>query len=393
MLSSWSTSLKFMGFGLVAFLTVCSSSCLARPDFTVKDVVISDPNGNLTDNEYDNYGQRMTFQDKSGSLWSAPMSTTTGDWQPASGQNQLVDTNLASINVSHNGPEWSSARRGARIVYTKNIKGITQLAQAKQQLDLSWRAELLVNGENRKSPIGSKDRNDLNPRILYTYQDPLLGRTLAYRELDNPLSEGFITDSTASNGRWILGERSIILTITDQAGFDQVAKYNMDSQVLTQLTFDPTQKKSPWAWHESQLDNELVFFAVLDQQTIGVYRQNDQGEWVQVETIAPSATGYPFIISPEPFFYGGKSYISMQMSAADSTAVNANSTVWFSTVNYGQRPDKYRQVSASTPLVRQDPETFPGDTTIWEYYTERLKNGTHRIHRCDTGITLTGIQP
>ncbi|WP_218081439.1 DUF7948 domain-containing protein [Anthocerotibacter panamensis] len=349
--------------------------------FVPEDVVISDLTQDLTDNEYDNIDFQTTFQDNRKILWLAPVEASTGAWMPPSGKAIQLDTNLSPFSVTSNGPEWALAQGGARIVYTKDINGTPNLAQARLANGV-WQVETLQKGSQRRSPIGSKEPNDPKPRILYSTVTAGPDN-LAWRELDDSRTETIVPGNNPRNGRWVFGERAIILTINDAQGISQVAKYDIDTGLLTQLTFDPIKKTAPFAWHETSLGGELVFFARLDFSTVGIYR-NIGGTWTMVEALRPPSD-YAHIQSPEPFFFQGTTYVSIQMAASVNVEANSVADIWYGKVTYGLSPAFYRRVSGNGALIRKDPETLIGANQVYEYYTEVL-NGRQTIHRCTTGL-------
>ncbi len=259
---------------------------------------------------------------------------------------------------------------------------MTALGQAQLQNGL-WQVGILTDSSSQRSPIGSKDTDATPPRILYgSYGEaPLLG--LLWREVADPISEELVPNPTASKGRWVSGTSLMILTIK-VAGVSQVASYNTATKVLTQLTFDASQKDFPFMFQAPELNNDLIFTAVLDQAQIGIYyQQHDQ--WKLVRTINSARTDRPYIIKTQSFIYAQKSYITYALSSArDNTGLG---DIWLAAVD--PRLHLEHQVSAPNPSQRRDPETLFTSSDTYIYYTETIANGNKVIHRCTTGLGAT----
>ncbi|NEQ20418.1 MAG: hypothetical protein F6K28_14455 [Microcoleus sp. SIO2G3] len=350
--------------------------------FAPNDQVVSDPSMSLPDPEFDRVGSLVTWQDGSNQLWVASVDPVTGAFIPPSGQGQLLDTGLVSIAITKNGPEWIYGQGNSQIFYTKYINDQISLSRA-WWTGSTWRVRGLQNGADRVATVGSLDPGDVNPRIIYkTLQegdDPLL----TWRELNKPVSETFVPNATVPpNARWVEGDRSIGLTI-DVGGERQCAKYDIDTGTTTQLTFNPGNKGPIFMWKAPEFNNELVFFCLSDGLTsMPIYRKIDDN-WTIIHTIVPPSTG-PYINSPEPFVYNGKSYVSFLTRA--NRGKGGSSDVWIAGID--ATTPLYRKVSASTEMNRTDPESFVTPNRAFIYYTEVTSSGVRIIHRCATGLNV-----
>ncbi len=144
-------------------------------------------------------------------------------------------------------------------------------------------------------------------------------------------------------------------------------------------------------WKDPEFNNELVFFALVDDlgppsgdptgQHLDIYRQIN-GTWQKINTIAPAPPNRPNYYSPEPFVYNGKSYIFFTAAAGGNGSTDAD--VWIAAID--PAAPLSRQVSASTPGKRFDPEVLilTGGPVI--YYTENSSNGVRLLHRSATGL-------
>jgi hypothetical protein len=351
-----------------------------RAQFIIDDQVVSEPAGNLGDPEFDQVGFLMTWQDGQKQLWVASVDPVSGDFIPRSGKGQLLDTNLAPAQLTRNGPEWAYGQEGSQIVYTKFVNNRPALSRARWT-GTHWETNRLENGLNRMSPSGSKDESGTTPRILYKSMQGNTNRVM-WREIDNPASEALVPNAVVSPlGRWVKGERSLFLTI-NVGGQAQCAKYDVDPGTMTQLTFDAGQKTDAYMWRAPEFNNKLVFFCLSDRTSLPIYRKIGN-TWTKINTIISPSSIRPYLSSPEPFVYNGKSYIAlMTKDSLDHSEGTAD--IWI--VGIDPTAPFYRQVSASTIMNRKDPEPFITANGAIIYYTEVASSGRMIMHRCDTGL-------
>ena len=187
-----------------------------------------------------------------------------------------------------------------------------------------WVGGFMRLSGKRRSPIASLDETDY-PRINYQGSG---GKTIYWRELNgsDPVVEAMVPNSDLSEGsrRFVEGRREIIFTAgaTDSEGgiVQQVFLYNTDAGTLEQLTSDSGAKLGGFMWRAPEFNNEYVFFTTVDRTKLRVYRKIDADgdgsmEWTAINTILPPAS-IPYIWSPEPFVYNGRSYLFMQLSSS-----------------------------------------------------------------------------
>jgi len=359
------------------------STAQTLPPFQVDDQVITDPQSEIQDIEFDWYGARTCWQDKQGNIWVANVNPYTGSFIPSSGKGQLVDTNAAGIAATGNGPEWLYGSNGTELVYTKftNSNRNQFVVYHASYANGVWTPTMLPGSINGNAPIASLTPGDPSPRFKYFIGPPSNKRQyLVWQELYDPNIIGVIPDATAIAGRWVVGERLLILTTTID-NVRQVVLYNVDTGILNQLTFDPGDKNNPFMWRAADFNNELIFFATTSGTYAGVYRQIN-GVWTKIKEVKPPSPR-PFLLSPEEFYFNNRSYLYFLMSDDSSTSNHAPADVWIAGID--PAVDFYRQVSDPSELVRADPEVFYAHQGCFIYYNE--PHGPHHlIHRCATGL-------
>jgi len=355
--------------------------------FTPNDQVVSDPTSDLFDMEFDRPGFNLAWQDNANNLWVAKVDENTGAFVPPNGRGQRVDTGLVPIAVSGNGPEWAFSAAGSLLVYSKLVNNTAFLGLGRFN-GRSWRPGLMPGTQGGRNPFGSIDYTDAAPRVRYNSKP--IGApgasVVTWREIANPDTITVSPNSTAAQGRWVAGpgQRALSLTIKSN-GIDQGAFWDIDTNLITQTTFDPGQKDDPFTFNAPEFNNEQVFIIGVDKSAIGVYR-NLSGVWTQVNLLKAPTT-QKLSLSAEPFVYNGKSYVFWVASDAS----NGPSDVWIGAIDPAN--PLLRKVSGTTAIVRQDPEYMITRTGVFVYYTEKASGGLNVIHRCDTGLGLPVTWP
>lgn len=379
-------------------------------DFIADDEAITTLEDSLRDPEYDQVGLQVTWRDTEGNLWVAPADPQTGSFLLE--RAIQVDTGVAPSDVNSggtgNGPEWVYGQGGSRIVYTKLLD-----PDPDRQFDRTnwyiaraawngseWEAEFILDAEGEPIPgfipFGTLNPEDEAPLIKYVGTDPNTGESVAsfWRELDDPNVGGELPEGA---GRWVQGEgeRSVVRNINNQ-----IYKYDVDTEILTQITFSDTKKQgSFFMWEAPEFDNELVLMTpeievagseplTPEPTQLGIYRQIE-GEWTQIYTIESPSQDLPYFHSPEPFIYNGNSYISFLAvdTQPDSDRKNfEGAEVWI----VGVDPDNpfARQLSDEENIGRNDPESLITEAGAFIYYSELTEDRGRIIHRADTGLGL-----
>ena len=348
------------------------------------------PQTDLIDYEFSQSRGMFVWNDCCGKLWVGKVDRATGKFEPPDGKFALVDPDSMTFedaSKTKNGPEWVSTSIGDVIVYTRyastrHIDANARLGYAYPlqgnsscsyiSSDGYWCATDLGPSVARKAPYGSHVPNDPAPRISYVD-----GREVHYwRELWSPASERTIPDFPPSNYPMRLtecavpggvpGARSVLYPLT-VGTTDQVFMRDFDSGVVTQLTFDAGQKYEVWMWCAPEFGNELVFFTLVDQVELRVYRNLPVGpggarQWTPVfSQFAPPGNE---IFSPEPFVYAGKSYIFMSQTVQPN---KFRSQVWIA--NIDAAAPLFKRITPLLPLrTRTDPEVFVTDNGPYVYY-------------------------
>ncbi|MBK7540655.1 MAG: hypothetical protein IPI57_02270 [Candidatus Competibacteraceae bacterium] len=364
-------------------------------DFTPDDRVISDLSDSLIDPEFDKNlpSLRMAWQERSGQLWQTDVDGVTGAWTPSNGRQSLVDTDLTVVGKTRQGPEWAYDNRGNRLIYTKKMEsGQPRLYQAWRNPTTQQLVKTpLVAGDNKALYETSHDLGDPTPRIIYSYRKADANRTtMAYgwREIDEPTTDALLP-LNFQFPQWVSGRRAIVATARID-GVRQVVYYDIDTGKTTIITSDLAQKRFPLIWQDPATQS-YVLSAVMDDTTIGIWRQKSQDDWVLTSHLNPP-TELPYIFKPDWFVWHGASYLAYLMHTEKSGQTQnhqGKGEVWVSCMSESHCQFLHRQVNHSTITRIKDVENLAVDHTVYVYYAEILPDQRRLIHRADSGLSLS----
>lgn len=377
-------SLMYLSLSLILLGHAMADTSSDNLQFVIDDQVVSDPADTMFDPEFDQVDGFFTWQDLQLKLWVGKVDQTTGELIPPNGRGQLIAQGLAPITTTGNGPEWVYSAGGQQIVFTKIIQGVYRLAVAKY-IKGAWATQLLLKGQYRLAPGGSKDLNDPMPRIVYVIYSPdEVGPR--WRKLNDPRSELRVPNDPSHPffSTLVEGSDTLLFVGSNQNGVTQCSYYDMSTQIITPISFDAGNKKYGFMWRSPEFDNDWVAFCSKDTafaDELGVYR-NFNNTWTKILALAPPSRKYFY--SAEKFVYNGKSYIFFVTVDATPTLHEGDGDVWIAGID----PENpfYRQVSSSVPMMRRDPEVFITSQGPFIYYTEITKDHQGITHRCATGL-------
>ena len=346
----------------------------------VPNETVASPQADLIDYEFSQIRGQIVWNDEIGNLWLANVDRSTGLFVPQDGRGILIDNDsmrFEDAQKTKNGPEWVPTANGQVVVHTKykgrHTDGNSRIAYAVENPDGTWTSTFLGPDLVRKAPYGSSVIGDPAPRISYVDN-----REVHYwRELWDPTSEKRIEDFPDSNYPvrhvgcavpGVPGTRAVLYPVNVN-GIDQVFYRDFDTNVSRQITFDSGFKYEMWMWCAPELNNELVFFTLVDQVELRIYRNLPTGaggalQWTPV--YSHRARSGNQIFSPEPFTWNGKSYISMAQSVRPN---KFRSEIWVANID-GAAPI-FKRITPTEPLrTRTDPEVFITDSGPKIYYNK-----------------------
>lgn len=368
------------GRALLALAALAAALGTASAQTWVPNETIASAQTDLIDYEFSQIRGQFVWNDSLGNLWLGAVDKTTGKFIPSDGRGLLIDADSMTFQDAQktkNGPEWVPTAAGQVVVHTKykgrHTDGNSRIGVATENPDGTWTSLFLGPDEAvRKAPYGSAVMGDPAPRISYVDN-----REVHYwRELWNPATEKPISDFPDSNYPVrhvacsvpnVPGTRAVLYPVTVN-GVDQVFYRDFDSNVSRQLTDDAGVKYEVWMWCAPEYNNELLFFTLVDQVELRVYRNKLQADgtmkWTAVYSqMAPKGNQ---IFSPEPFTYNGKSYIFMAQTVKPN---KFRSEIWISGIS-AEAP-LFKRITPTEPLrTRTDPEVFITDKGPMIYYNK-----------------------
>jgi hypothetical protein len=381
-----------LGYGahrwIVASLAMVGGTAMAQSASTaaVDDVQVCPYSANVVDPEFDSNSQRMVFVDQQGRLKIVSLNADGTSKSPGCA-GTVIDTG-ATLAVPgfglKNGPEWARSKLGTEIYYTK-LDATQQPTLARASFSGgAWQVQLLSKGSMRGLPLATTDVADPQPRIMYVQALPDGTFPTLWREGRDARTEsafpGSVSDLSGGAPRWVPGQRAITTTQFDTGGTAQAIKYSIDSETVETLTADSDQKDEVWMWPAPEFGGEPIFFTVANNCCLRVYRQIG-GVWTLINAInAADFSTYTRIISPEPFVYKGRSYVSMQLG----NQKNGNSDIWIAAID--PAAPLLRQISdPSTLRVRNEPEFMSTPSGAYIYYTT-IVGSQVSLRRASTGL-------
>lgn len=353
--------------------------------FVPVDTVVSDSTASLPDPEMDSGSDQIVWQTDDGArMFVADIDPTNGDIVPLNGRGTLIDTTVAPISAAKNGPEWAVGAAGSQVVYAKEVAGVYRLFHAVEGPG-GWTASMLDGSIGGRGPIGSQDPGDPTPRVVYL-DEPVPGQpVLLAREIDDETTDVQLPE-WLQFPRWVVGER-VITGVRDVGGLGRVVRFDMDTGSYERLTWDDVDHGSVFFFQAPELGGESLFFTTHGVQknrptSLWVWRLRN-GAWTPIKEI-PTPPGRPYVISPEPFEWAGRSWVSFISADEPINSNNGRADVWMAGLAPGN--DVIRRISADTDIVRKDPESYVGGVRPWVYYTRVFADGRRVLHRCELGL-------
>jgi hypothetical protein len=305
-----------------------------------------------------NFGQgnaRFNWTDRLNHLWVGHIDPTTGAFTPPAGQNELVDSSAFFWIQWGNGPEWAfSTQNGtvdSQLVYTrfspgKPAKAAYAGAALATMINGVWKAAFLPGA----APTSNSANNTVLPEASQCITDPIsntLYKNLATPQemFTEPVSSAPGTAPTLTpfgayaNG---IGERWVPCThqLTFQGAappdahghvYQQVFWYDTDTQVVQQLTFEPSGKQRAYMFQAPELNDNYVLVTVAAHNAVVVYEQtgtNPNGSpiFTQNRSIASPEASEPYIDDPKPFINCTPTCQTYLVFAVSKTSDSQNGT-------------------------------------------------------------------
>jgi len=282
-----------------------------------------------------NYGatnSQVNWTDQSYHLWVNGVDHTTGLFTPFSGEGTLVDTTAFFWSDWGNGPEWafSTPVSGqdvvSQLVYTRFIPGDPPTADyagaalAAPQSATTWGYRFFpgaIGGNDNNTVLPEASQCNTDTEAIAVFQDQDFTPPKMYTEPVTPVigTRPTLTPFGAyANG---IGERWVPCThwLTFQGNvtidgneLQQVFWYDADTQVVQQLTFDPTTKQRALMFKAPEFQDQYVLMALAADDRIQIYLQNGTNPngspiFNLINTIYSPDPSEPFMFDPKAFVH------------------------------------------------------------------------------------------
>lgn len=377
-------------FFLASILVLISISPLkGQCTFVVKDVLVSDPDASIIDPEYNIPHNIVCWQSEDKELWVCRLDLATRAFVPPDGKGYLVDVDLTPPTPGGwNGPEWMLSTDKTQIVYNQKKGGVRYPGLATQVLG-GWSSTTLMQYPETLYSMASRNYSDSVGMFLFESSDVIGIHWVKSNDLNTSY---FYPDVTL--GFFADDQQQICCAIdhSRQPGF-------LETQVLVphfnMISLDTI--GAPFMWNDPESGSRMYMYRTNGSQTIKIFQENIDGNWYLYHSFnSPLPSPYIYLTSPEPFVFGGKSYISFMAAQSTIGMDEMPAQIWISSIN--PNDNLMRRVSDSSEAVRIDPEPVVFSDSAFIYYTEKIHtrfwHHLHRVRKCDTGLALlnTGLK-
>ena len=386
---------RFLQAGVAAAVSTLVPTAARADPFVPNETRVS-ASQDLVDLEFSPSLSMYCRVDYEGRLWVGDVDRATGDLVQADGRQILADADamtIGDIKFVFSGPEWVTTPDGDQVVYTKFVHGRrhnaanARIALAIRAPNGQWSGGFQGPNVPRLDVFGSATDGGLNPAIYYLDD----AKQKRWRDLYGTAEE-ILPGTTASSGnatRFVDGQRALVYRL--QVGdLWQAFRYDLDTRVLEQLTFDSGKKQLLAMLRAPEFGNEHVLLATVDTREVRAYRKLPTGpggamQWTMIyRALGPRGCN---VQSMEAFTSGGRTYMFMSMKST----YDFPHEIWFSNIDSAN--PVFRCISKSTPFARDDPEYFVTDNgpviyfNMWDPALPRPQGGSLGLWRSDPGVS------
>lgn len=168
----------------------------------------------------------------------------------------------------------------------------------------------------------------------------------------------------------------------------QIVLLNTTTNTTNIITNDGGSKTDAFGWYAPEYGGALLIFAIVDQTSLAIYKNNGGAFWEKIKTITVDPTStHPYIYSVEPFVANGgtKSYFSLRQQKDKVTPpLQTEASIWV----WGLDGSRKRCDNGSIAR-RLDPEFFYGNNEVFLLYNIVVPSSGTNIWEawsCGTGI-------
>jgi hypothetical protein len=385
---------------MLSIAALCAAPAGATRPF-VEDVRLGLDTLDYIDPEFYSEGNLMAFQDDRERLWVGELDPLTGLLRTASGQDFLLDSAIAEIPDSRNGPEWGMDDSGVDVYYTKSDS---------TALDQIWRAGFLPV---RRAPVQLTHTRPASFGNFASYNRGVPTTGVAYAQIDSLYRwHVFIADEDSADTGWELsaydiwqtgprlvpGTRDwVYIATTADPQVTHLARFDWNTKQSRLLTDDPGYKRDVWAFPAPEYEGEISYVAQVDTHHLGIWRNlgSPDSMLTKVDSILlPVGSPHRYIYSLEPAFAStadSASYFAVLLNLRRDPRNPGDGAIWV--LGLGWDPENRFALRVDSGAItgdtanRYEPEVYVGAEEVFVMYNN-WRPGSNDLHRCRTGIAL-----
>jgi polyhydroxybutyrate depolymerase len=376
---------------------------LSAGTFEVSDQRMGNPMISYVGPEIEPYGNRVIYQipGENNSLWMGFLDPSTGLFTSKDGKDVLIDTDLAPVEESFQGPEWGVSKNSSSIFYCKkDNKGIMQIWKASLDTEPPKVEQLSKSDQKLYCFFTSQSTTSESIKIACLRGDKPKGTAVWFDE-NSPEQLNVIPRVYTWSQCFRFSPEGRMLFYCSYAvgnrfikGKSQIGMLDTLTSVFSLLTDDPGNKDDPWPFIAPEYGNELCVATTVNHQTISIYRKlaDSKGMWTKVASIdTPKDSKFKYFYSMEPLQLTSRnknvSYFSLAAFPDDlgDLVPREESSIWI----LGLGDQLKRRVDAEISGQKNEPETWVNQNNVFLYYTYYRVEKTYKkieMHCCKTGL-------
>lgn len=350
----------------------------------ITDIKLSPSGLNYQDLEIDNTRKRAVYLRENRQIWMGDIDPTNGKFSTLDGQNYLMANNAAAADFNNlNGPEFGANATTWAVYYTKQNAGTNQLWRSTLAGSNGVETALTSGNLLRSSVLASTNTQLQNTRLIYLRKTD---NKLMWLNENTPQIENEIPGAVAgvSGPRTLPNSGDIIFCNNN----GQVVMLNTNTNATTVISNDAGVKTDAFGWNAPEYGGALLVFAIVDQTSVAVYKNNGAAFWERIKTITVDpSSNHPYVYSVEPFVAkgGSQSYFSLHQQKDKVTPpLQTEASIWV----WGLDGSRKRCDNGSVAR-RLDPEFFYGSDQVFLLYNIVVPNASGNIWEawsCSTSI-------
>ncbi|NVO19061.1 MAG: T9SS type A sorting domain-containing protein [Bacteroidetes bacterium] len=349
--------------------------------FIVHDELAADQDASIIDPEYNMDLKIVCWQSVCGELWVCSLNPVTRCFVPSDGKGTLIDVDLTPPTPGGwNGPEWMLSTGCTQIVYNQK-KGDTRFPAVATQVLGGWNSTTLMDYPGALYAMATRNYSDSVGMFLFESES-----NDGIRWVNNTDFNKCNLYPDVTLGFFANDNQQICCAYSHsrQPGFVEVQTM---FPYFTQISDDTI--GAPSMWNDPETNSRMFMYRTNGSKTLKIFQENADGNWYLFNSFSsPVPYPYQYITSPEPFQFGGRSYVSFMAAQSTMGMDEMPAQIWIAAIN----PDHplMRRVSDSAEAIRIDPEPVIFSDSAFIYYTEKVFTMSwqhiHMVKKCETGL-------